>query len=75
MVRLTDQQTGDGVIAGTLPDVVFGADGLAETNHCLVYGIMVFACMIVAFVVALAAMDGWEKLKQIWERTKDKDNQ
>ena len=30
---------------------------------------MVFACMIAAFVVALVAMDGWERLKEIWERT------
>ena len=36
---------------------------------------MVFACMIAAFVVALVAMDGWERLKQIWERTKYKDRQ
>ena len=36
---------------------------------------MVFACMIAAFVVALVSMDGWERLKEIWERTgyKDKD--
>lgn len=31
---------------------------------------MVFACMIAAFVVALVAMDGWERLEEIWERTK-----
>ena len=30
---------------------------------------MVFDCMIAAFVVALVAMDGWERLKEIWERT------
>ena len=30
---------------------------------------MVFACMIAAFVVALVSMDGWERLKEIWERT------
>ena len=30
---------------------------------------MVFACMIAAFVVALVAMDGWERVKDIWERT------
>ena len=30
---------------------------------------MVFACMIAAFVVALVAMDGWERIKEIWERT------
>ena len=30
---------------------------------------MVFACMIAAFVVALVAMDGWERLKEILERT------
>ena len=30
---------------------------------------MVFACMIAAFIVALVAMDGWERIKEIWERT------
>lgn len=34
---------------------------------------MVFACMIGAFVVALVSMDGWERLKEIWERTVYKD--
>lgn len=34
---------------------------------------MVFACMIAAFVVALVAMDGWERLREIWERTGYKD--
>jgi len=28
-----------------------------------------FACMIAAFIVALVSMDGWERLKEIWERT------
>ena len=30
---------------------------------------MVFACIIGAFIVALVAMDGWERLKEIWDRT------
>lgn len=30
---------------------------------------MVFACFLAAFVVALVAMDGWERLKEIWSRT------
>ena len=30
---------------------------------------MVFACMIGAFIVALVAMDGWERIKEIWDRT------
>ena len=30
---------------------------------------MVFACMMAAFVVALVSMDGWERLKEIWNRT------
>ena len=30
---------------------------------------MVFACMVVAFVVALVSMDGWERIREIWERT------
>ena len=28
-----------------------------------------FACMIAAFVVALVSMDGWERVREIWERT------
>ena len=36
---------------------------------------MVFACMVAAFVVALVALDGWERLKEIWERTGYKDKQ
>ena len=36
---------------------------------------MVFACMIAASVVALVAMDGWERIKEIWERTTYKDKQ
>lgn len=36
---------------------------------------MVFACMIAAFIVALVAMDGWERVKDIWERTAYKDKQ
>lgn len=31
---------------------------------------MVFACMIAAFIVALVAMGGWEKVSDIWNRTK-----
>ena len=34
---------------------------------------MMFACMIAAFIVALVAMDGWERIKEIWERTGYKD--
>lgn len=33
---------------------------------------MVFACMVVAFVVALVALDGWERINEIWKRTKYK---
>ena len=31
---------------------------------------MLFACMIAAFVVALVSMDGWERVSEIWKRTK-----
>lgn len=34
---------------------------------------MIFACMVAAFVVALVAMDGWERLGEIWKRTRYKD--
>ena len=30
---------------------------------------MVFACFLAAFIVALVAMDGWGRLKEIWNRT------
>ena len=30
---------------------------------------MIFGCMIAAFIVALVSMDGWERLKEIWDRT------
>lgn len=33
---------------------------------------MIVACIIVAFLVALVAMGGWEKVSEIWERTKYK---
>ena len=31
---------------------------------------MVFACILAAFIVALVAMDGWERISEIWGRTK-----
>lgn len=36
---------------------------------------MMFACIMAAFIVALVAMDGWERVKGIWDRTKYKDKQ
>ena len=33
---------------------------------------MCFACMIAAFVVALVAMDGWDRVNEIWGRTQHK---
>lgn len=36
---------------------------------------MVFACMVAAFVVALVSMDGWERVKGIWERTRYKNKE
>ena len=38
-------------------------------------GYMIFACILAAFIVALVSMDGWERLKEIWERTGYKDKQ
>ena len=32
-------------------------------------GYMIFACLIISVLVALVAMDGWERLKDIWDRT------
>ena len=29
---------------------------------------MMFACVVAAFIVALVAMDGWERVKDIWDR-------
>ena len=34
---------------------------------------MIFACLLAAFIVALIAMDGWERLQEIWERTRYKE--
>lgn len=31
---------------------------------------MIVACMITAFVVALVSMGGWEKINDIWQRTR-----
>lgn len=36
---------------------------------------MIFGCMIAAFIVALVAMDGWERVVEIWKRTKYSDKQ
>ena len=36
---------------------------------------MVFACMIAAFIVALVAMDGWERVKDIWDRAQYRKDQ
>ena len=36
---------------------------------CPVTFVALMACMIGAFIVALVAMDGWERLKEIWDRT------
>lgn len=36
---------------------------------------MVFACMIAAFVVALVSMDGWERVKEIWEKAAYKEKE
>ena len=36
---------------------------------------MVFACMVAACVVALVSMDGWERVKGIWERTRYKNKE
>ncbi len=33
-------------------------------------GYMIFACLISAFIVALVAMGGWEKMTEIWNRTR-----
>ena len=34
---------------------------------------MIFGCVIAAFIVALVAMDGWERVAEIWRRTKYSD--
>ena len=31
---------------------------------------MILACILAAFIVALVAMDGWERIAEIWNRTK-----
>ena len=42
---------------------------MAWLHHPIVW-YTVFACMIAAFIVALVAMDGWERVSEIWKRTK-----
>lgn len=34
---------------------------------------MIFACMMAAFIVALISLDGWERVKSIWDRTRYKE--
>lgn len=34
---------------------------------------LVFACMVAAFIVALVAMNGWDAVRNIWNRTQYKD--
>lgn len=31
---------------------------------------MLFACILAAFVVAMVSMDGWERVTEIWSRTR-----
>lgn len=42
---------------------------MAWLHHPIVW-YTVFACMIAAFIVALVALDGWERVTEIWKRTK-----
>ena len=42
---------------------------MAYLNQPMVW-YMIVACVIVAFLVALVAMGGWEKISEIWQRTK-----
>lgn len=35
---------------------------------------MIFACILAAFIVSLVSVDGWKKLKEIWEKTGYKKN-
>lgn len=46
---------------------------MAWLNHPIEW-YMIFACFLAAFVVALVAMDGWERLSEIWERTGYRNN-
>lgn len=34
---------------------------------------MLLTCFLTGFVVALVSMDGWERLREIWDRTKYKE--
>ena len=36
---------------------------------------MMFACIMAAFIVALVAMDGWERVKDIWDRAQYRKDQ
>ena len=53
---------------------------LAMVGLCAYYKIVitwyyVFAAMLAAFVVYLVSTGGWEKVKEIWDRTKYKDKE
>ena len=39
-------------------------------THQTIAWYMVFACFIASFIVALVAMGGWEKISEIYNRTK-----
>ena len=41
----------------------------------VIMGYYVFASFLAAFVVYLVATGGWEKIKEIWDRTKYKDSE
>lgn len=34
---------------------------------------MIIACFLAGFFVALVSMDGWERMREIWDRTNYKD--
>ena len=44
-------------------------------QHVPIAWYMIFACFIAAFIVALVAMGGWEKVADIWKRTAYKKNE
>lgn len=55
------------VLSLVLCPVVFIA-AMTYLGHAITW-YMIVGCIILAFIIALVAMDGWERVQAIWART------